>query len=161
MELTPASHSSKTKTAVIAISVLIAVLIVVGAIAIGQKKSTDPAASDGAASTSASPASTTQASSYKDGTYSASGAYLSPGGDEKIDVTMTVKDNTIADSSVNQVPSTHDAELYQKKFKDNFLPLVIGKKLNDISLSHVSGSSLTSGGFNKAVEQIRQHAKQS
>jgi hypothetical protein len=35
---------------------------------------------------------------------------------------------------------------------------VVGKSLDDIKVSKVAGSSLTSGGFNKAIEQIKTDA---
>ena len=35
---------------------------------------------------------------------------------------------------------------------------VVGKSLNDIEVTKVSGSSLTSGGFNEALAQIKSEA---
>jgi hypothetical protein len=36
---------------------------------------------------------------------------------------------------------------------------VVGKKLDDIKVSKVAGSSLTSGGFNQAVADIKTQAQ--
>jgi hypothetical protein len=35
---------------------------------------------------------------------------------------------------------------------------VVGKDIDEISVSRVAGSSLTSGGFNDAIEQIKAEA---
>ena len=35
---------------------------------------------------------------------------------------------------------------------------MVGKKLDEIKVSKVAGSSLTSGGFNQAVEEIKTQA---
>lgn len=96
---------------------------------------------------------------YEDGIYTASSSYNSPGGIEDITVSITLKDGVVADSSVKQEPNEPQAEHYQAEFRENYKPRVIGKKLDDISLSRVSGSSLTSEGFNKAIEKIKNQAE--
>lgn len=113
-------------------------------------------------SSNASSSSTTPVASdatYKDGTYSADGAYRSPGGNEKIGVTLTVANGTISDVSIKTYGSGSDAEAYQAQFKDGIKAAVVGKKVNDVSVSRVSGSSLTSTGFNNALETIKSEAK--
>lgn len=95
---------------------------------------------------------------YQDGTYTASSRYSTPGGGESIKITLTLKDNVITDSSVQQTPKDEEAAEYQAQFKQNYQPLVVGKKITDINLSRVSGSSLTSRGFNDALENIKSQA---
>jgi uncharacterized protein with FMN-binding domain len=96
---------------------------------------------------------------YKDGTYSATGSYISPGGDEKIGVTLTLKDDVITSASVNPESASSEGRQYQGIFQQNFQPLVIGKNISDVHLTTVSGSSLTSGGFNQALALIETQAK--
>ncbi len=102
-------------------------------------------------------------SEFKDGTYTAVGNYISPAGPESIKVSLTLKNDIITSAIVapgeqnqNQNPNTVQ---YQGMFIANFKPLVIGKKITDVKLSKVSGSSLTSGGFNAAVAKIETQAQ--
>ena len=101
----------------------------------------------------------TDVSSYKDGTYSASGSYLSPGGRESVELTVTIKDGVITDTSLKTEASTKESEEHQELFADNYKTLVVGKNINGLSLSRVAGSSLTSNGFNDALDEIRDDAR--
>jgi len=96
--------------------------------------------------------------SYKDGTYSATGSYLSPGGQESVDVEVTLKGGVIESATVTPHPASTTSTQYQGEFVNNFKPLVVGKSIEDITLSRVAGSSLTSGGFNEAIEKIKDDA---
>ena len=44
------------------------------------------------------------------------------------------------------------------KFVSNFAALIVGKDIDEVSLDKVAGSSLTSSGFNAAVETIKSDA---
>ena len=109
----------------------------------------------------ATPGSTdvTSSGSYKDGTYSATGNYFSPGGNESIAVQLTLNGDVITDVSATTQASRPDSVRYQSIFVANYKPLVVGKKIDDVVLSKVSGSSLTSRGFNDALTQIKAQAK--
>jgi uncharacterized protein with FMN-binding domain len=97
-------------------------------------------------------------STYKDGIYTATDGYTSPGGRETITVTVTLKDGTVTNSTVRQEANNDDSAEYQAAFRGGYKPLVTGKKIDAIQLSRVSGSSLTSRGFNAALEQIKTQA---
>ena len=101
----------------------------------------------------------TDISEYKDGTYSATGTYLSPGGRESIELTVTIKDGVITDTSLVKNATSTEAKEYQGHFEHSYKELVIGKKVNGLSLTRVAGSSLTSGGFNEALDEIRDDAR--
>lgn len=103
--------------------------------------------------------STTQASQYKNGTYSAVGDYRSPEGPETIGIKLTVKNNLIVDAVATLQARDKKSVKYQELFINNFKTLVVGKKLSEVNLSKVSGSSLTPKGFNEAVVEIRGEAK--
>ena len=96
---------------------------------------------------------------YKDGTYNATGSYRTPGGQESIEVKITIADGMVTDASVTQNASGGEAEEYQSKFVSGYKSQVIGKKIEDVSLSRVAGSSLTPLGFNTAIEDIKTEAK--
>ena len=94
---------------------------------------------------------------YADGSYSATGSYRTPGGTESIDVTVTLSGDTI--SSVDVTGSGRgDSARYQALFIDGISNIVVGKDIDEINVSRVSGSSLTSTGFNNAIETIKQEA---
>lgn len=101
----------------------------------------------------------TDTSTYKDGTYSATGSYISPGGRESIGLTVTIKDGVITDTSIVNKATETEAEQHQKLFSNNYKILIVGKKIGDVSLSRVAGSSLTSNGFNNALNHIKDDAK--
>ena len=94
---------------------------------------------------------------FQNGTYEASGTYGNPGGQSSIDVTMTIADNVVTDLQLE--PEAVGTSLqYQKQFIGGAAAEVVGKSLGEINVSKVSGSSLTSQGFNQALEQIRKDA---
>ena len=96
---------------------------------------------------------------YKNGKYNAIGTYQTPGGTEKIGVELTVKDGVIAEITVDELGIRPISKKMQADFGAHYKPLVIGKSIDTVSLSKVSGSSLSSGGFNNAIEQIKSEAK--
>jgi hypothetical protein len=50
------------------------------------------------------------------------------------------------------------AQQHQGEFIGGIAGVVVGKAIDEIKVSKVSGSSLTSGGFNKAIEEIKAEA---
>lgn len=101
----------------------------------------------------------TDTSTYENGTYSATGTYLSPGGRQSIELTVTITDGVITDTSIKNNASDAESREHQELFSDNYKALVVGKKADEVSLSRVSGSSLTSNGFNAALDQIKDDAR--
>lgn len=120
----------------------------------------DTSADSGSGDTSSESAAAdtgTDAEAYADGTYEAQGSYANPGGQSSVDVTMTVADNAV--TKVEVAPGASGTSLsYQKQFIAGIGQEVVGKSLNDIEVTKVSGSSLTSGGFNDALAQIKSEA---
>jgi uncharacterized protein with FMN-binding domain len=95
---------------------------------------------------------------YTDGTYDASGQYTNPHGTETVDVTITLADDKITAVEVVGHGTDPNTEHYQGEFISGIEAEVVGKKLDEISVDRVGGSSLTSGGFNAAVEEIKADA---
>lgn len=106
---------------------------------------------------SAEPVASTHA--YKDGTYTATGSYTSPAGPETVTITLTVKGDVITDATGVSNTTHPTSKNFQGMFVSNFAPMVIGKDLSSVSLTKVSGSSLTPKGFNDAVADIRAEAE--
>jgi len=103
--------------------------------------------------------SSSDASSYADGTYTATGSYSTPGGRESIDLTVTIAGGVITSTSLVENAGGGEAKAYQDDFAAGYKTLVVGKSVDSVSLSRVSGSSLTSNGFNAALDQIKSDAK--
>ncbi|AND16998.1 FMN-binding protein [Rathayibacter tritici] len=97
-------------------------------------------------------------SSYADGTYQAEGSYTSPGGNEKVGVSLTLAGGVVTDVTVTPESENPTGQQYQGRFASGISGEVVGKSLDDLKVSKVSGSSLTSGGFNDAVETIKADA---
>jgi len=96
---------------------------------------------------------------YKDGTYSATGSYMSPGGQDQVTVTLTLKNDLISSVSVTPQASDRTSARYQNMFMSNYQQYVLGKDISSVHLTTVSGSSLTPNGFNDALAQIETQAK--
>jgi cytoskeletal protein RodZ len=111
-----------------------------------------------ASATTGSQAATTT-STYKDGTYTAEGSYATPETVEKISVTVTLQDDVVTDVEVTGDPQASETKQYQSQFIGGISAAVVGKDIDQLSVSRVAGSSLTSGGFNKAIETIKTEAK--
>lgn len=121
-----------------------------------------PAATTNSATAAAADATTAAAASgstYQDGTYTATGTYTSPGGTEEVTITLTLTDDVITAATAEGGATKPPSSQYQGEFVDNFAALIVGKDVADVSLDKVAGSSLTSGGFNKAVETIKSQAQ--
>ena len=97
--------------------------------------------------------------SYKDGTYSADGNYISPNGTETVGVELTLAGGAVSDVKITQHPSNPNTRKFQGEFAGGIQSQIVGKKLDEIKVSKVAGSSLTSGGFNQAVEKIKSQAQ--
>ncbi|MBH1956085.1 FMN-binding protein [Candidatus Saccharibacteria bacterium] len=141
-------------------------VIAIGLIAIGGtatavvlNKQTDTTPSS--TTTTSSPNNTTPSISgtaYKNGSFSANGSYRTPGSTETISVSVTLKDDVITSVSVTGNGRGDSAE-YQSMFKSGVSSLTVGKDIDDVKLSRVSGSSLTSTGFNSALDTIKTEAR--
>lgn len=154
--------SKKLSPAIVAIIVVVLIgLGTAAVIALNNKEATTPSTSQSAETPSTSQPtgpSATSNSQYKDGTYTATGSYLTPGGEESIDLQVTLAGNTVQSIELTQNAKTNEAKEYQARFASGYKSMVVGKSIDEISLSRVAGSSLTSAGFNDAIDQIKDDA---
>ncbi len=105
------------------------------------------------------PAPAVAAHVYKDGTYTATGSYMSPAGSETILVTLTVQDDKIASATVVPQATRPASVNWQNTFVFGYQTLVLGKNIDEVHLGKVSGASLTPKGFNDALAKIKSDAK--
>jgi uncharacterized protein with FMN-binding domain len=133
-----------------------AVVGVAGTIALAGCSTTGSSSADdnGTTSGTASGADGT----YSDGTYTAEGTYATPESVETISVTVTLADDVVTAVKVNGTPTERESKEYQSKFIGGISDAVVGKDIDTISVSRVAGSSLTSSGFNQAIEEIKSQA---
>ena len=106
----------------------------------------------------AAPSGGDAAGDYADGTYTAEGSYQTPETVEKISVTLTLADGVVTGVEVTGDPQAPETEQYQGQFIDGIAEVVEGKRIDELNVTRVAGSSLTSGGFNAAVETIKEEA---
>ncbi len=125
----------------------------------GNVATQTPAANPSTATPTPTPAVTTTTSAYKDGTYSAVGNYVSPGGAEDVKVSLTLKDGIVTNSTFEANSPRPISARFQKQFGEGYKTLVVGQPIADLKLGAVSGSSLTPMGFNDAVAKIQAQAK--
>lgn len=118
-----------------------------------------PAASSAPSASASAATGSTTSGTYTDGTYEATGQYATPESVETIDVTLTIAGDTVTAVEVTGDPQAAESKRYQSEFIGGIQDEIVGKKLDEISVSKVAGSSLTSGGFNKAVDAIKTEAK--
>ena len=150
--------SGPSRKAIIGLVVIVLLVIAATGVVIAMSDKSDPTSD--AADASISPSTTSSSSaSYKDGSYSATGKYDSPGGEESIDVSVTLSGGTITSVSATPHANVSEAKEYQNQFISSYKSKVVGKKINDVNLSRVAGSSLTSIGFNSAIDKIKSEAQ--
>ena len=146
----------KISPAITAVIVIVLIGLVTTAIIILNNKTNTVSTTETTGTNSTG--TTTSNGTYKDGTYSASGAYSTPDGRESIKVTVTIANNVITNAAVTQNAFSGESRQYQAGFASGYKSLVVGKNIDSVSLSRVAGSSLTSNGFNKAIDQIKTDA---
>lgn len=157
-------QTDKSKKLVAFLAVMIVVVAIVGTIVVSKKQQDKVATTTSADSSSnnvdtTAPAATASTANYKDGTYTAEGSYNTPGGNESITITVTLQNGLVTSTSATSTPMDRDAQEYQDAFKSAYKGQVVGKKVDSLRLSRVAGSSLTSIGFNNALDQIKNQAQ--
>ncbi|MDB5167823.1 MAG: hypothetical protein JWO55_81 [Candidatus Saccharibacteria bacterium] len=146
------------------VAALIVIVMIAAATAsvsmINDKQTQEPlSTNEPATSMPTAPSSPRQtASPFKDGIYGSDGQYSTPGGSESIGITVTLKDGVIEDINLEQYATGGDTQIYQRKFASRYKESVVGKSIDEVKLTRVAGSSLTSNGFNDALESIKRDA---
>ena len=88
-------------------------------------------------------------------TYSAMASYFTPNRTEhEMEVVLDLEGETIVDANVAYNGGTAQTPQHIS-FDEAYLTQVIGQDINNVQLSRVGGSSLTSAAFNEAVTDIK------
>jgi uncharacterized protein with FMN-binding domain len=95
---------------------------------------------------------------YTDGTYTAEGDYVSPAGPSKVSVEVTLAGDVVTAVTVTPESTDPTAQGFQNQFASGIAAIVEGQDIDTLNVSRVGGSSLTSGGFNAAIEAIKAEA---
>jgi uncharacterized protein with FMN-binding domain len=150
------SHPLRTKTAIAAF----AGLSLMGALAgCSATSATGTSADSSSAGANSGATTTSSGATYKDGTYTAPGTYVSPGGTEHISVELTLKSNIVTAVTVKTVQADPTAAGYEQMFEGGISGAVVGKNIDTLNVGVVAGSSLTSQGFDDALNKIKSEAK--
>ncbi|MCR5978421.1 FMN-binding protein [Gordonia jinghuaiqii] len=137
---------------------VVAAMAVVG-LAAGACSSEDSGSGNSTAGTAAGTSAAAGSGDYENGEYTAVGEYNSPGGPQTVGVTVTLSNSVITAVSIDTSQTKGPSLEYQGKFAGGISDVIVGKNIDEIEVDKVSGSSLTSGGFNEAITQIKEEAQ--
>lgn len=153
-------HETDTARKIGAALLVVLVIALIGWVSDSQSATSAPVAQvgQGALSASAGAASGSK-TDYKDGSYTASSSYITPGGQQGITVNVTLKNGTVAGASVGQQADNQESRQYQRMFEQRYQSYILGQPVDNLNLFAVSGASLTTGGFDDALAQIRNQAR--
>ncbi|MGC6588824.1 hypothetical protein ACPV3A_28250 [Paenibacillus sp. Dod16] len=94
---------------------------------------------------------------YKDGSYEATGKYGSL--PSSITVNLSLKNNVIENVTVTTHATNPTSLELQQRFAAAVPAVVVGKRIDEVNVGRLAGSSGTPNGFNHAIEQIREQAR--
>ncbi|WP_217978587.1 hypothetical protein [Terribacillus saccharophilus] len=94
---------------------------------------------------------------YADGTYKATGQYGSL--PSSITVTATLVDNAINEVKVTPHATNPTSLDLQRRFANAVPAVVVGKRIDEVKVGRLAGSSHTPDGFNDAIQQIKEQAR--
>jgi uncharacterized protein with FMN-binding domain len=135
------------------------VMLLTAACGSGSDDASDSPSSSSTSSTSSDDASDASSSTYKDGDYEEEESYANPGGESKVKVELKLASNKISEVTVTPMAENATSKQFQQKFASGISDEVVGKSLDELNVSKVAGSSLTSIGFNAAIGDIKADAK--
>lgn len=98
-----------------------------------------------------------EATTYRNGLYSTEVNYRTPAGMYKMNVSLTLSNDTITKTTIAFDEAALKSD-YSGDFAGSYENEVLGKDLGTIDLSRVGGASLTSKAFNSAVATIKTKA---
>lgn len=133
-------------------------LVLAGCSGTADTEDTSTTGDTGTSTESTDTGSDAAAGDYTDGTYTADGSYQTPETVEEISVTLTLADGVVTEVEVTGDPQAPETTRYQSEFIDGISDEVVGKSIDELNVDRVAGSSLTSGGFNSAVDAIKEQA---
>ena len=76
-------------------------------------------------------------------------------------MSLTIADDAVKAVTVKTVKADPTAQQYEAQFIGGISKAIVGKKIDDLHVTQVAGSSLTSQGFDDALTKIKADAKDS
>jgi FAD:protein FMN transferase len=98
-------------------------------------------------------------STYADGVYRATGQY--GGGPSFITVTATLENNVVTAVEVTPHATDPTSLDYQRRFAAAVPEVVVGKRIDEVNVGRLAGSSGTPNGFNAAIQRIKEQSQRS
>jgi uncharacterized protein with FMN-binding domain len=96
---------------------------------------------------------------YRNGTYVATGVYMLPfGKEDEINITLSIENDIIVAADFEGQAAGPASIFAQENFAEGFEEAVVGKKIDEIDIDVLNGASLTTDGFNDALEKIKLEA---
>lgn len=133
-------------------------LALLGTAGCGSAGTAQDAAVDEAAGAS-TPAPPAGSREFQDGEYTATGTYIPPSNTkEEVTVSLSLSDGVVTDLEVSTSGNHPTSKRYQAEFTDGVQQEVVGKPLDEVKVDKIASSSLTSSGFNKALDAIMNEA---
>lgn len=97
---------------------------------------------------------------FRNGTYTATASYAVPGNDvNTITTTITISNDTVTSVRNSNTAKDKKSWSYIDSFEGSIGGVVIGKPMATLKPSRVGGASLTTNGFNDALNAIRSRAR--
>lgn len=93
---------------------------------------------------------------YANGEYDVVGLYS--GGNKSIGVKLQLTGDTIAQVEVTPMATNKTSLRLQERFAEAIAETVFGRPIDEVHLDKLAGSSLTTKGFNDALEKIKTEA---
>ncbi len=87
------------------------------------------------------------------------GNYVSPAGTEEVTVSVTIADDKVSMAEFIGHATHPTSKKRQADFNAGFKDFVVGKPIDQVSLTVVNGSSLAPKGFMDALSKIKAEAK--
>lgn len=98
-----------------------------------------------------------EASAYADGVYTATGKYGSL--PSSITVTVTLINGVITAVKVTPHATDPTSLDFQRRFAAAIPAVVVGKRIEEVKVGRLAGSSGTPKGFNAAIQRIKEQAR--
>ena len=89
------------------------------------------------------------------GTFHLTDTYTVPSGTEVMDVTVVVTNDVVTSVNAKNVAVHEKSKFFQDKFIAGVAGQVVGKKISEVKITNVNGSSLTAQAFDKALHNIK------
>lgn len=94
---------------------------------------------------------------YADGVYTATGQYGGP--PSSITVTVTLANDIVTAVDVKPHATDPTSLDYQRRFAAAVPKVVVGKRLDQVKVGRLAGSSRTPDGFNAALQRVKEQAR--